>query len=600
MNLTDEEKAVGRENFINAVSFHRRDFLKGALATAGVSGLSLGAMYFGYSNVDKPVRVGIIGTGDEGQVLIGGCNPKYVEVVAICDIRPSSIHRAFHGDYRTNGTVVEPRPGLMSVYDWKSEDAARQHVAVYERYQDLLEDKNVEAVIIALPLHLHHEVAMAAMAPEVKKHVLTEKLMAHNITQCKEMARTSYDAELYLATGHQRHYSILYDNAVHMIQAGMLGQLHHIRAQWHRGNLPGHDSWQKPLPDGATLGKQLADAKKKLKSLQANLAQGKAGPDIVAAYEKVVAQWEKLIADKGVNALDYGYKDIKLDGGYTGKALEELIRWRLFDRTGGGLMAELGSHQLDAASIFISALSKEKGKKIHPLTVHAVGGRHIFPLDRDAEDHVYCMFEFPAPAYDAAEIKPPSKNIREASIKAFGYHDAALKYPEQGIDGYDEDQNKKIVVTYSSINGNGFGGYGEVVMGTKGGMVLEREADVMLFGDDTTSVITLKSDKESGGPTMDTQESGPPAAVAMAAMEKPSRGYQEEIEHWAWCIRNKSPENQPKCEPKVALGDAVIALTTKLAMQRSRQKGKHGFVEFNPDWFDYEHDATPEEDLKNM
>ena len=58
--------------------------------------------------------------------------------------------------------------------------------------------------------------------------------------------------------------------------------------------------------------------------------------------------------------------------------MEELCRWRLWERTGGGLMAELGSHQLDAASIFISALRSD-GKKAHPLTVHAVGGRHIFP-----------------------------------------------------------------------------------------------------------------------------------------------------------------------------------------------------------------------------
>ena len=43
-----------------------------------------------------------------------------------------------------------------------------------------------------------------------------------------------------LATGHQRHYSILYDNAVHTIgKAKLIGDLHSIRAQWHRGNLPG-------------------------------------------------------------------------------------------------------------------------------------------------------------------------------------------------------------------------------------------------------------------------------------------------------------------------------------------------------------------------
>ena len=157
-------------------------------------------------------------------------------------------------------------------------------------------------------------------------------------------------------------------------------------------------------------------------------------------------------------------------------------------------MAELGSHQLDAAGIFVSALRKD-GKKAHPLNVHAVGGRYIFPSDREAEDHVYCMFEFPGPEYDPefpVGYKDPINNVPD---------------PEKGIPGYNQDPNKKVVVTYSSINGNGFGGYGEVVMGTKGTMVISREQEVMLYaGSDTSSSVSVSSAK--GGPTMDTQASG--------------------------------------------------------------------------------------------
>ena len=82
------------------------------------------------------------------------------------------------------------------------------------------------------------------------KHVLTEKLMAKTVAECKLMGRVAKEQGLYLATGHQRHYSVLYDNAVNLIKWGVLGELHHIRAQWHRGNLPGRDSWQMPLPGG--------------------------------------------------------------------------------------------------------------------------------------------------------------------------------------------------------------------------------------------------------------------------------------------------------------------------------------------------------------
>jgi predicted dehydrogenase len=256
--------------------------------------------------------------------------------------------------------------------------------------------------------------------------------------------------------------------------------------------------------------------------------------------------------------------------------MEELVRWRIFDRTGAGLMAELGSHQLDAATIFCSALRSD-GKKAHPLTVHAVGGRHIFPNDRDADDHVYCSIEFPGPDYpeqfDAGDQIPGVKKIPS----------------------YSDDPNKKIVVTYSSINGNGYGGYGEVVMGSKGTMIIEKETDVYLYaGSDTAAAVGVKANK--GGYALDTQSSGgtsAPVAKAAASGGPPSKGYTEEIEHWAYCIRNPDPANRPKCYPEVAMADAVIALTTNVAMKRGA-RGEAGFVKFNEDWFNVKSDETPD------
>jgi hypothetical protein len=139
-------------------------------------------------------------------------------------------------------------------------------------------------------------------------------------------------------------------------------------------------------------------------------------------------------------------------------------------------MAELGSHQLDAASIFISALNDDR-HKVHPLSVVALGGRHMFPLDRDCEDHVYCMYEFPAPGY---EPPPEDPKLR---AKPYGYFDQVEQFPslKDGILPYDKNKDRKIVVTYSSINGNGFGGYGELVLGSKGTLILEKEQEVMLY-----------------------------------------------------------------------------------------------------------------------
>ena len=228
-------------------------------------------------------------------------------------------------------------------------------------------------------------------------------------------------------------------------------------------------------------------------------------------------QVEAQIADKDVDAEKYGYQREQIKDAlgkvvYDRPAIEELIRWRLWDRTGAGLMAELGSHQLDAASIFIAAM--HDGVKQMPLSVSAAADRPLFPPDRDVEDHVYCLIEFPAPGYDA---KDPFAS------------------------------RKKIGVQYASINGNGFGGYGEIVFGTEGTLVLEKEQDMSIIkGPAGPSGVKL-SNGGAGGPTLDTQASGAPTAAAKSAGGggKVSRGYTEELEHWAWCIRNRRRRTSP-------------------------------------------------------
>ncbi|MGA2031717.1 MAG: Gfo/Idh/MocA family oxidoreductase [Thermoguttaceae bacterium] len=569
MNLNPDQRAAGKACFDAEVS--RRNFLKAGVATGVVAGGGLGAFYFGYEKaLGSPVRVGVIGTGDEGNILLGAINPEFLEVKAICDIRPYNRFRAFHGE------VGQPlRPGLISVYHWKSEAEALRHVSVYKgSYEELLANAKrdgLEAVIIALPLHLHAPAAVAAMRAGL--HVITEKLMGHTVHECKEMARTAQETKRYLATGHQRHYNILYANAMDTIQRGILGELHYIRAQWHRGNLPGKDSWQQPLPPGVKDENNDPKTNKLSKELEACEKElAKASGSAIDRLEKQIAQVKAQIEDEILHKKDesgktkaellgYERKVIKDASGkviYDRPAIEELIRWRLWDRTGAGLMAELGSHQLDASSIFVSAMKGSKTQHPHPLNVVAAANRPIFPADRDVEDHVYCVIEFPTPEYDAKD---------------------------------DFARRKKIAVQYASINGNGFGGYGEIVYGTKGTLILEREQEVMLFKG-PAAASTIKVSGGAGGPTMDTQASGAahPSAASSSGKEAPvSKGYAEELEHWAWCIRHPAPQNQPRCRPEVALGDAVIALVTNMAARQGKR------IEFKEEWFDIDSDDTPED-----
>ena len=175
---------------------------------------------------------------------------------------------------------------------------------------------------------------------------------------------------------------------------------------------------------------------------------------------------------------------------------------------------------------------------------------------------MYCLFEFPAPGYDP---KDPF------------------------------NAQKKIGVQYASINGNGFGGYGETVFGTEGTLLLETEKEAMLYKTHETSsktkVVVPKSEKQGATAALQADDAGDPESAAIGTLGAlpAERGYTEELEHWAWCIRNRAPENQPRCTPKVALADAVIALTANQAARKGER------IAFQEAWFNIDSDETPEE-----
>jgi predicted dehydrogenase len=510
-NLTPEQRALGRENANRAFGTTRRDFLRAAAATP-----ALGAFYFGYRQLDKPpVRAAIIGTGNEGcGAMIHDHNREYLDFIGFCDIRPYNQKRA--------------RKEFSAHKDYGPAEA--QKLKMYADHKEMLEDPNVEVVVIALPLWLHAPIAIEAM--KAGKHVFCEKLMAHSVRECKDMCRVARETNRLLAIGHQRHYSVLYDNANFLVQNEYLGEIRHIRALWHRNNA-------RP---------QLA-----IKDGKPDYVRDEAG--------NIVYQdgWKPAIPDddKNIDYKKYGYQ-----------SLDELVRWRLYNRTGAGLMAELGSHQLDACSIFL-------GKK-HPLAVTGIGGTFFYRDGREVDDHVFVSFEFPG------------------------------RSTENG----GKDEGDHVVVTYSSINTNSFENYGEMVYGSRGTMIVEGEKEILLFKEQGASATSRQTaiavEKGAGGkPVIEVSPStaGPSAAASLGglATADPSRGYREELEHFAYCVRHGDAKNyhadtehQPRCKGEVALADAVIALTSNIAMNKKRR------IEFDERWFKYDDDAVPEESDRTL
>ncbi len=98
-------------------------------------------------------------------------------------------------------------------------------------------------------------------------------------------------------------------------------------------------------------------------------------------------------------------------------------------------------------------------------------------------------------------------------------------------------------------------------------------------------------DNKGSGPVLDSYEtSAPAAAAATGPGETVSRGYREEMEHFCYCIRTGI--NKLRCDGRVAMADAIMALTGNIAMKQKRR------IEFKQEWFDPTSDACPEEDEK--
>jgi predicted dehydrogenase len=113
-------------------------------------------------------------------------------------------------------------------------------------------------------------------------------------------------------------------------------------------------------------------------------------------------------------------------------ALERRLNWRLFDQYSRGLMSELGSHQIDVANWMLNAL---------PTRCYATGGIDYWRDGREVPDNVFVQYEY-------------------AVSPAAGDRDDVAKDPYT------------VRVTYSSLCNNAFEGASELVMGSRGTVLL--------------------------------------------------------------------------------------------------------------------------------
>jgi predicted dehydrogenase len=290
----------------------RRQFVKStALAVGAGSGLPL-FHYIPNGLADK-LRVGVIGCNGMGWSNIRSLlKMDDIDCIAICDVDENVIGRRLK-DYR---------------------ELRKNEVKTYGDYRQLLENRDVDAVVIGTPDHWHCKIFCDAL--EAGKHVYCEKPLANSIEEAYIMRRAAARyPELKVQIGQWQRSGPHYQEAIDIVRSGELGNIRLVKTWAYQG-------WMKPM-------------------------EKKADSAVPAGVN--YDMWLGPAPKRPFNPNRFHFN----------------FRW--FWDYAGGLMTDWGVHEIDIALYAMNADA--------PKSVMASGGKLAYPDDpAETPDTLQAVFEY--------------------------------------------------------------------------------------------------------------------------------------------------------------------------------------------------------------
>ncbi len=139
-----------------------------------------------------------------------------------------------------------PSLSLKAVCDTSEEALKRfcetfSDIDVYADYADMFDDPAVDAVLVALPHHLHLDCCLHALRKG--KHVLVEKPIARTLDEADAIIKAAQDSDLVLMVGHNQRYMDVYRTIRYIIEEKRLGDLLSISIDHHQNFDPPEGHW---------------------------------------------------------------------------------------------------------------------------------------------------------------------------------------------------------------------------------------------------------------------------------------------------------------------------------------------------------------------
>jgi predicted dehydrogenase len=259
----------------------------------------------------EKVRLAVIGLSGRGTDLTKTIvKQKDAEIVAVCDVDDAKFAKPL-GVIEAAG-LKEPR---------KEKD-----------YRKLLEDKSIDAIVVATPDHWH--ALLTVLGCQAGKDVYVEKPVSHNVVEGRRMVEAARKYNRIVQAGTQRRSMEHIKDAVEYVRAGSIGKVGMSRAWIHQARKPIGHGTPGPVPAGVDY-----------------------------------AMWQGPAPDRPFMANRFHYN------------------WHWFWNWGTGELGNNGIHGLDVARWGLGVEA--------PISVTSGGGKYVFDDDQEVPDTQIVTWEFP-------------------------------------------------------------------------------------------------------------------------------------------------------------------------------------------------------------
>ncbi len=271
----------------SSASTNRRTFLKQAAGLSAFYIVPRHVLGRGFTAPSDQVAVGFIGLGKQAAGLRGRFLQNEARVMAVCDVyqpKVAAFAEAVNKHYADKGSV-----GTYAGCER------------YDDYRALLNNKGIDAVVIATPDHWHSPIAIAAA--KAGKDIYCEKPLSLTVKEGRDMVNATRQYKRVFQTGNMQRSGKEFRQAVELVRNGYIGQV---------------------------------------KTIHVNVGGPPRAFDLVAEPVPAGLNWDAWL---GPNTIERPYNNV-LDPDLTAKFWGQ---WRDIRDFGGGGMTDWGAHMFDIA-----------------------------------------------------------------------------------------------------------------------------------------------------------------------------------------------------------------------------------------------------------